>query len=127
MALCSLCDTPYSIECPTSSENSWPPPAPYCLAVASLTANPSLTQTLAICCTRVQPAYSSSTPRLTSHLRSRHVVRSKVSVDNRELLTGDCLILVAFCLFKQVCFRRWYQLAGRTDTVKDVSNDGSHI
>ena len=106
MALCSLCDTPYSIQCPTSSENSWLPRTPYCLAVAPLTTNPSLTQTLAICFTRVQPAYSSSTPQLASHLRGRHIVRSKVSVDNRELLTGDCLILVAFCLFKQVCLRR---------------------
>ena len=23
-------------------------------------------------------------------------------VENRELLTGDCLLLVAFCLYKQV-------------------------
>ena len=27
---------------------------------------------------------------------------SRLSVDNRELLIGDCILLVAFCLYKQV-------------------------
>lgn len=27
---------------------------------------------------------------------------NRISVDNRELLTGDCLLLVAFCLYKQI-------------------------
>jgi len=27
---------------------------------------------------------------------------NKISVDNRELLTGDCLLLISFCLYKQI-------------------------
>ena len=27
---------------------------------------------------------------------------NKTSVDNTELLTGDCLLLISFCLYKQV-------------------------
>lgn len=33
------------------------------------------------------------------------VPQSRISVDNRELLTGDCLILISFCLYKQVLWR----------------------
>lgn len=31
--------------------------------------------------------------------------RQYLHIENRELLTGDCLLLVAFCLYKQV---RWH-------------------
>lgn len=49
-------------------------------------------------------------PRFVAQLRKRGLnsvsgpvhARNGISVDNRELLTGDCLLLVAFCLYKQI-------------------------
>lgn len=34
--------------------------------------------------------------------RRQQVVRAQMQMDNRELLVGDCLSLVSFCLYKQI-------------------------